>query len=137
MENSDLLNQWVSIQWDKGEDPKVGKILREERGFLIMESLDGKEVPFLQRSLYSLRVIEEPSQLKTNSFHWVWKWMCDNKLKTLFVSGVIIDFWANWYAYAIMHDWIVLQAFLGFFLPILNFPFIVILSIFISIILFA
>jgi hypothetical protein len=50
--------------------------------------------------------------------------MSENKLKTLFASGVLIDFWANWYAYAIMHDWIVLQAVLGFFLPILNFPFI-------------
>jgi len=50
--------------------------------------------------------------------------MNDNKLKTLFVSGVVIDFWANWYSYAIVHDWILLQAFLGFFLPILNFPFI-------------
>ena len=47
-----------------------------------------------------------------------------NKLKSLFVSGVLIDFWANWYSYAIVHDWIILQAFLGFFLPILNFPFI-------------
>ena len=54
----------------------------------------------------------------------VWEWMNENKLKTLFVSGVVIDFWANWYSYAIMHDWLVLQAFLGFVLPILNFPFI-------------
>lgn len=54
----------------------------------------------------------------------IWEWMNENKLKTLFVSGVIIDFWANWYSYSIMHDWIVLQALLGFFLPILNFPFI-------------
>jgi len=54
----------------------------------------------------------------------VWDWMNENKLKTLFFSGVFIDFWANWYSYAIVHDWIVLQAFLGFFLPILNFPFI-------------
>ena len=50
--------------------------------------------------------------------------MNENKLKTLFASGVLIDFWANWYSYAIVHDWIMLQAFLGFFLPILNFPFI-------------
>tara|TARA_R110002020_G_scaffold50716_6_gene143179 strand:+ start:39695 stop:39985 length:291 start_codon:yes stop_codon:yes gene_type:complete len=50
--------------------------------------------------------------------------MNENKLKSLFFSGVLIDFWANWYSYAIVHDWIVLQAFLGFFLPILNFPFI-------------
>ena len=54
----------------------------------------------------------------------VWEWMNENKLKTLFVSGVGIDFWANWYSYAIMHDWLVLPAFLGFVLPILNFPFI-------------
>ena len=53
-----------------------------------------------------------------------WGLMNDHKLKTLFMSGVIIDFWANWYSYAIVHDWIILQAFLGFFLPILNFPFI-------------
>jgi len=53
-----------------------------------------------------------------------WSWMSANKLKTLFASGIVIDFWANWYAYAIMHDWLMLQAFLGFFLPILNFPFI-------------
>ena len=54
----------------------------------------------------------------------IWILMSDNKLKTLFISGVVIDFWANWYSYAIMHDWIILQAILGFFLPILNFPFI-------------
>ena len=53
-----------------------------------------------------------------------WAWMNENKLKSLFFSGVLIDFWANWYSYAIVHDWIILQAFLGFFLPILNFPFI-------------
>jgi len=54
----------------------------------------------------------------------VWAWMNAHKYISVFVSGVIIDFWANWYSYAIVHDWIVLQAFLGFFLPILNFPFI-------------
>ena len=52
-----------------------------------------------------------------------WSWMNENKLKTVFISGVIIDFWANWYSYAIVHDWIVLQAILGFMLPLLNFPF--------------
>jgi len=52
-----------------------------------------------------------------------WEWLKGNKLKSIFVSGVIIDFWANWYSYAIVHDWIILQAFLGFMLPILNFPF--------------
>ena len=57
-------------------------------------------------------------------FKRIWEAMNEHKLKTLFVSGVVIDFWANWYSYAIVHDWIVLQAMLGFFLPILNFPFI-------------
>ena len=56
--------------------------------------------------------------------HKCWSVMNDHKLKTLFVSGVVIDFWANWYGYAVVHDWIFLQAVLGFFLPILNFPFI-------------
>ena len=55
---------------------------------------------------------------------FTWAVMDTHKLKTLFISGVVIDFWANWYSYAIVHDWIVLQALLGFFLPILNFPFI-------------
>ena len=54
----------------------------------------------------------------------LWGWMNRHKYTSVFVSGVIIDFWANWYSYAIVHDWIVLQAFLGFFLPIMNFPFI-------------
>jgi hypothetical protein len=53
-----------------------------------------------------------------------WEWMSAHKYISVFVSGIIIDFWANWYSYAIVHDWIVLQAFLGFFLPLLNFPFI-------------
>jgi hypothetical protein len=34
----------------------------------------------------------------------LWGWMNGNKLKTIFLSGVIIDFWANWYSYAIVHD---------------------------------
>ena len=42
----------------------------------------------------------------------IWAWMNENKLKSIFLSGVIIDFWANWYSYAIVHDWIILQAFL-------------------------
>ena len=46
-----------------------------------------------------------------------------NKLKVIFLSGYLNDFWANWYSYAIVHDWIILQAILGFFLPIINFPF--------------
>lgn len=53
-----------------------------------------------------------------------WARMNNHKYTSVFISGVIIDFWANWYSYAIVHDWIILQAFLGFFLPILNFPFI-------------
>ena len=60
----------------------------------------------------------------TKILNKAWHSMNENKLKTLFFSGVFIDFWANWYSYAIVHDWIVLQAVLGFFLPILNFPFI-------------
>ena len=48
-------------------------------------------------------------------------WAEAHKLITLFVLGIIIDFWANWYSYAIVHDWIVLQIFLGFGLPYLNF----------------
>ena len=55
----------------------------------------------------------------------VWGWMEDHKMFTIFWSGVIIDFWAQWYNYAINHDWIVLQAALGFWLPLLNFPFLV------------
>ncbi len=53
----------------------------------------------------------------------IWEWMNENKLKSVFFSGIVIDFWANWYSYAIVHDWIILQAFLGFMLPLLNFPF--------------
>ena len=48
--------------------------------------------------------------------------MNENKLKTVFFSGVVIDFWANWYSYAIVHDWITIQAFLGLALPFLNLP---------------
>lgn len=54
-----------------------------------------------------------------------WAWMNRHKMFCIFTSGVLIDFWANWYSYAINHDWIVLQAFLGFFLPLMNFPFMV------------
>ena len=54
----------------------------------------------------------------------IWVWMNDHKYGTVFFSRALIDFWANWYSYAIVHDWIILQAFLGFFLPIMNFPFI-------------
>ena len=41
---------------------------------------------------------------------------------TVFTLALITDFWANWYSYAIVHDWIVLQAFLGIALPFLNLP---------------
>ena len=53
-----------------------------------------------------------------------WSWTHRHYLSTTFVLTVISDFWANWYSYSIMHDWIVLHALQGFFLPILNFPFI-------------
>ena len=59
-----------------------------------------------------------------NGINSLWRCMNRHKYTSVFVSGVVIDFWANWYSYAIVHDWIVLQAFLGFFLPIMNFPFI-------------
>jgi len=52
----------------------------------------------------------------------IWRWMNNHKMFCIFCSGVLIDFWAYWYSYAIVHDWIVLQAFLGFFLPLMNFP---------------
>ena len=52
----------------------------------------------------------------------IWEWMNNNMFKTVFVLTFISDFWANWYAYAIVHDWIVLQAFLGVCLPFINFP---------------
>ena len=41
---------------------------------------------------------------------------------TVFLLALVTDFWANWYSYAINHDWIVLQAFLGVALPFLNLP---------------
>jgi len=31
-----------------------------------------------------------------------WEWMNDHKYVSVFFSGVIIDFWANWYSYAIV-----------------------------------
>ena len=43
-------------------------------------------------------------------------------LITVFFLSLVSDFWANWYSYAIVHDWIVLQAFLGLALPLINFP---------------
>jgi hypothetical protein len=52
----------------------------------------------------------------------VWNWMNEHMYTTVFVLAFITDFWANWYSYAIVHDWIVLQAFLGMALPFLNLP---------------
>ena len=52
----------------------------------------------------------------------IWEWMNNNMFKTVFVLTFISDFWANWYSYAIVHDWIVLQAFLGAVLPFINLP---------------
>jgi hypothetical protein len=52
----------------------------------------------------------------------VWSWMNEHMYITVFVLAFVTDFWANWYSYAIVHDWIVLQAFLGMALPFLNLP---------------
>ena len=52
----------------------------------------------------------------------LWLWMNAHMYITVFVLTVITDFWANWYSYAIVHDWIVVQAFLGLALPFLNLP---------------
>ena len=51
-----------------------------------------------------------------------WEWMKHHYLITVFFLSLVSDFWANWYSYAIVHDWIVLQAFLGMALPFLNLP---------------
>ena len=51
-----------------------------------------------------------------------WGWMSEHMYITVFTLSFITDFWANWYAYAVVHDWIVLQAFLGMALPFLNLP---------------
>ena len=55
----------------------------------------------------------------------VWAYLESHMYVTTFWMTIIVDFWANWYSYAINHDWIILQAFLGFFLPLMNFPFMV------------
>ena len=52
----------------------------------------------------------------------IWVWMGRHKFITIFFFGMIVDFWAQWYMYAVNHDWIVLQAIVGMMLPILNFP---------------
>ena len=51
-----------------------------------------------------------------------WSWMNEHMYATVYTLSVITDFWANWYGYAVVHDWIVLQAFLGMALPFLNLP---------------
>ena len=45
-----------------------------------------------------------------------------HQLRVAFVFGLLVDFVASWYSYAFTHDWLVLQASLGFIVPILNFP---------------
>ena len=52
----------------------------------------------------------------------IWAKLEEHKLLTIFCLGMIVDFWAQWYMYAVNHDWIVLQALVGMMLPILNFP---------------
>ena len=52
----------------------------------------------------------------------IWNYTNEHYLWTTFILTVVADFWANWYSYAINHDWIILQAFLGFALPFINFP---------------
>lgn len=52
----------------------------------------------------------------------IWNWMNNHRFVTIFFAGIILDFWGQWYLYAVTHDWIVLQAFVGMMLPIMNFP---------------
>ena len=52
----------------------------------------------------------------------IWAWMNSHMYITVFILALVTDFWANWYSYAIVHDWIVFQAFLGMALPFLNLP---------------
>ena len=52
----------------------------------------------------------------------MWKIIDRYRLSSIFIFTVIGDFWGNWYGYAIMHDWIVTQAFLGMAMPLLYFP---------------
>lgn len=52
----------------------------------------------------------------------LWDWMNQRMYTTVFALSLLTDFWANWYSYSIVHDWIVLQAFLGIALPFLNLP---------------
>tara|TARA_R110000782_G_scaffold250870_1_gene338328 strand:- start:99 stop:374 length:276 start_codon:yes stop_codon:yes gene_type:complete len=43
------------------------------------------------------------------------------QLTAIFCTTIVADFWSSWYGYAITHDWIVLQAFLGMVMPFLYF----------------
>ena len=52
----------------------------------------------------------------------IWAWMNSHMYITVFILALVTDFWANWYSYAIVNDWIVLQAFLGMALPFLILP---------------
>lgn len=51
----------------------------------------------------------------------IWIWMENNKLTTVFVLTLISNFWAQWYTYSVMHNWIIMQSFLGFVLPYITF----------------
>ncbi len=51
----------------------------------------------------------------------VWFWMQKHKLITVFSLTLVSNFWAQWYTYSLMHDWIIMQAFLGFVLPYITF----------------
>lgn len=64
----------------------------------------------------------EPTTPRQGRCMLVWEWMKIHYLWSTFFLAVCADFWANWYSYAIVHDWIVLQAFLGLALPFINFP---------------
>ena len=52
----------------------------------------------------------------------LWRIIKRYRLPSIFIFTVIGDFWSNWYGYAVMHDWIVTQAFLGMAMPLLYFP---------------
>ena len=87
------IEDWVSIKWHPDDPPLVGQIIREERGFLIIRTMDGQASPFLPRSMHSVEVIPEPKS-RNNFLNSLWGLMSRHKLKTLFVSGIIIDFCA-------------------------------------------
>ena len=66
--------------------------------------------------------VENKESLVLSRWQKAWTWMKEHIYVTTFILTVVSDFWANWYSYAIVHDWIVLQAFLGLALPFINFP---------------